>query len=92
MKGTGLLFPTVLVLVIERTTEENRGFGMGFLELLIGIGIGIGMIGQTAVAGFLGQRVGPGWIYSIIFVFNIIALFVGVRIGWGKKKFQEVEI
>ena len=87
--GTGLLFPTVLVLVTERTTKENRGFGMGFLELLIGLG----MVGQTAVAGFLGQMVGSGWIYSSIFVFNVIALFVGVRTGCGKKEnFLEVEI
>ncbi|WP_197079304.1 MFS transporter [Desulfosporosinus sp. I2] len=72
--GTGLLFPTVLVLVMERTTEENRGFGMGFLELSIAIGI----VGQTAVAGFLGHWVGPGWIYFSIFVINVLALFVGV--------------
>lgn len=87
--GTGLLFPTVLVLVVERTTEENRGFGMGFLELLIGLG----MVGQTAVAGFLGQWVGPGWIYSSIFMFNVIAFFVGVRMGWNRKEnFLEIEI
>ncbi|WP_308893093.1 MFS transporter [Candidatus Desulfosporosinus nitrosoreducens] len=76
--GTGLLFPTVLVLVNERTSEENRGFGMGFLELLIGLG----MVGQTAVAGFLGQSVGPGWIYSLIFLFNGIALAVGLRMNF----------
>jgi len=46
----------VLVLVIERTTEANRGFGMGFIELLIGLG----MVGQTAVAGLLGNGLGRG--------------------------------
>jgi len=80
--GTGLMFPTVLVLVTEKTTEENRVFGMGFLELLIGLG----MVVQTAVAGYLGQWVGPGWIYSSIFVFNVIALLVGVRTKWDKKE------
>ncbi len=80
--GTGLMFPTVLVLVTERTSEENRVFGMGFLELLIGLG----MVVQTAVAGYLGQWVGPGWIYSSIFVFNVIALLVGVRTKWDKKE------
>lgn len=87
--GTGLLFPTLLVLVVERTTEDNRGFGMGFLELLIGLG----MVGQTTVAGFLGQWVGPRWIYSSIFVFNAIALFVGVLIGrTNKENLLQVEI
>ena len=80
--GTGLMFPTVLVLVTEKTTDENRVFGMGFLELLIGVG----MVGQTAVAGFLGQWVGSAWIYASIFVFNVIALFVGVRTRWDEKE------
>jgi len=80
--GTGLMFPTVLVLVIERTTKKTRVFGMGFLELLIGVG----MVGQTAVAGFLGQWVGPGWVYSSIFIFNVIALLVAMRTRWDEKE------
>ena len=79
--GTGILFPTVLVLVMERTTVDNRGFGMGFLELLIGLG----MVGQTAVAGFLGEWAGPGWMFSTIFCANFIALIIGVFMKWSNK-------
>ncbi len=70
--GTGIVFPLCLILVSERTKKEDRGLGMGFLELCMGCGT----VTQTSMAGFIGQWLGVAWTYLSIFVANVLAIAV----------------
>ena len=70
--GTGIVFPLCLVLVSERTEKEDRGLGMGFLELCMGCGTVL----QTSMAGFIGQWLGVAWTYLSIFIVNVLAIVV----------------
>lgn len=70
--GTGIVFPLCLVLVSERTEKEDRGLGMGFLELCMGCGTVI----QTSMSGLIGQWLGVTWTYLSIFVANVLAIAV----------------
>jgi MFS family permease len=71
--GTGLIFPISITLVADLIHSEYRGFGMGFLELIMGIG----MISQTAISGILGEFGGV----QLTFLSTMIAMLVAVLIS-----------
>ncbi|MEW6623828.1 MAG: MFS transporter [Bacillota bacterium] len=71
--GTGIIFPLSLAYVADYSSPSNRGFGMGFLEFIMGIG----MITQTAISGIIGDLGGV----QLTYVFTFLVLLGAVPIS-----------
>lgn len=72
--GTGIIFPLSITLVADFASPKYRGFGMGFLELVMGMG----MIIQTAISGILGELAGVHMTFFFTFLVMLIALPISI--------------
>lgn len=81
--GTGIVFPLSITLIADFASPEYRGFGMGFLELVMGIG----MITQTAISGILGELAGVHMTFFFTFLVMLAAL--PISMGFVKEPIAE---
>ena len=81
--GTGIVFPLCITLVADLTSPQYRGFGMGFLEFIMGIG----MILQTAMSGILGELGGVHM--TFLFTFFVIVITIPISIFFVKEPLAE---